>query len=138
MKLYIKSTACVSPLEITQTDESFEFSIPELTAAENLHVVNPNYKELLSLNSIRRISKFNKIGVFAALKCIENFTDPIDGIIVGTGIGGFQNTEKFILDMDDSLEKNLSPNPFFQSLHSSLSGNIAIATKCDAYNTTYV
>ncbi|MDC3388611.1 beta-ketoacyl synthase chain length factor, partial [Flavobacteriaceae bacterium] len=138
MKLYIKSTACVSPLEITETDKSFEFSMPELTAAGNLHVVNPNYKELLSLNSIRRISKFNKIGVFAALKCVQNFTNPIDGIIVGTGIGGFQNTEKFILDMDDSLEKNLSPNPFFQSLHSSLSGNIAIATKCDAYNTTYV
>jgi hypothetical protein len=72
MKLYIKSTACVSPLEITQTDESFEFSIPELTAAENLHVVNPNYKELLSLNSIRRISKFNKIGVFEDFKILKN------------------------------------------------------------------
>lgn len=138
MKLYLKSTSCISPVEITYFHKTFEFLINFSENNKSVQVINPNYTELLNLNTIRRISKFTKMGLHSALKCVENFEDSLDAIIVGTGIGGFRNTELFLFDMDQNCEKNLSPNPFFQSLHSSLSGNIAIALNCNCYNTTYV
>lgn len=135
MKLYILSSACVSPLDVYSQELSF--SSDHKDENDCLKVVEPHYKEFLDLNIIRRVAKYTKIGLYAALKTINDFGSP-DAIIVGTGVGGFLHSEKFIFEMDENSEKNLSPNFFFQSLHSSLSGNISIISKCKGYNITYV
>lgn len=137
MKLYIKNTACIAPVELSIWKNSFDLTQTNDTSLTKLQVVDPVYKERLSLNIIRRVAKYTKMGLYTALECLENKKTP-SAIIVGTGIGGFLYSEKFLLDMVNSDEKNLSPNSFFQSLHSSLSGMISITTKCYGYNITYV
>lgn len=138
MKLYIKSTACISPLEIETTSNIFELKKSSISSAKRFLAIEPNYKDYLNFNIIRRVSKFTKMGLFSALKCLDALEVTLNAILVGTGIGGFKNTEVFLTNMIDDKESNLSPNAFFQSLHSSLSGNIAILLKSNAYNITYV
>ncbi|MEL6926904.1 MAG: beta-ketoacyl synthase chain length factor, partial [Bacteroidota bacterium] len=138
MKLYINNASCVSPLEIVADEHTFELSPTLQQATDRLQIAPPPYKSLLSYNIIRRVAKFTKMGLYAAMQCVKEIEKTIDGVIVGTGIGGFLHSEKFISEMTERAETNLSPNAFFQSLHSSLSGNIAILTKCEGYNITYV
>ena len=139
MKLYIKKTACISALEINESSGRFELSkVTPDNPDKIIYVQKPNYRELLSTNIIRRASRNVIMGLFAALKCLEDFKFDIDAVIVGNGLGGLVQSESFLLEMANENEQNLSPNPFFQSLHSSLSGNIAIAIRCSSYNMTYV
>lgn len=135
MKLYILNTACIAPLEIYESETKVEIKQIENIISTKLQVVDPVYKERLNLNVIRRVAKFTKMGLFSALVCLDEKVP--DAVIVGTGIGGFFHSEKFLLEMVNRNEENLSPNAFLQSLHSSLSGNIAMITKCTGYNITY-
>ena len=139
MNLYIQSSFCISPVH--QDTISGEPEFVETVEASNqllLTAREPNYQDLLTTSIRRRLSRCVKMGLYAALKCIGKQDIAIGGVIVGTGLGGLIQSESFLLEMIDEEEANLSPNSFFQSLHSSLSGSIAIQTKCHSYNMTYV
>jgi len=137
-KLYIKNTACISSLEIVQSNDTFELMDTSSANYKDRFVIEPNYRDFLGSSIIRRGAKYMKNGLYTALKCLEEFNNEVKGIIVGTGVGSFLYTEKFLLEMIDKNEENLSPNTFLQSMSSTISGNIAILTKCNGYNMTYV
>ncbi len=138
MKLYIKNSACISSLGIQQNENSFELETISQEDPKKRYVIEPDYKEFLSFNVIRRSARYVKVGLFTALKCMQNIEHTLGGIIVGTGVGSFSYTEKFLDEMNAKNEEKLSPNLFLQSMNSLLSGYISILTKCTGYNLTYV
>ena len=66
-----------------------------------------------------------------------NITTP-EAIIVGTGMGCVQDSEKFLKAMLDNHEQHLTPTAFIQSTHNTVAGQLALHWQCHSYNTTYV
>jgi len=61
-----------------------------------------------------------------------------DSIIVGTGMGCSQDSEKFLKNVLENNEEFLTPTFFIQSTHNTVSGQIALGLQCHGYNFTYV
>ncbi|TQI70740.1 3-oxoacyl-(acyl-carrier-protein) synthase [Gramella sp. Hel_I_59] len=97
-----------------------------------------NYKELIKPMMLRRMSKAVKMGIFSAVQALSRsgIKSP-DAILVGTGQGCMQDTEKFMQQIEESEEQLLTPSSFIQSTHNTVSGQIALFLKCTGYNMTY-
>ncbi|KXH79183.1 beta-ketoacyl synthase chain length factor [Chryseobacterium kwangjuense] len=135
MKFYIENSYGIGPFE---NRDFKDFETRKTQDGDGFKVIEPDYYECLKTHIVRRGSRSAKFGMYAALKCMENQNaENIEGIIVGTSLGGLRNFEEFTLQMIDLEEVNMSPNPFIQSLHSTLSGNLAIELGTYAYNVTY-
>lgn len=68
----------------------------------------------------------------------ESGVDMPDAIITGTGLGCIEDTEKFLGSIIQNEERLLNPTPFIQSTHNTVAAAIALAVKCNNYNSTYV
>lgn len=103
-----------------------------------LQCIQPDYKDFLSANELRRMSKALKMGVAGANLCLEDasLSSP-ESIIIGTGKGCYKSTEVFLFSVEDNKEKFIPPSPFIQSSHGSIASQIAIQTGCKGYNMTY-
>ena len=98
-------------------------------------IVHPDYKEHIPAALIRRMSKIIRMGVGLGITVKED--KEIGGIIVGTGLGCLENTEKF---MDQFVKKKdgiLAPTAFIQSTHNTIAGQIGLILKDNCYNSTY-
>ncbi|MGG5209677.1 beta-ketoacyl synthase N-terminal-like domain-containing protein [Chryseobacterium sp. MIQD13] len=135
--VYINSASCIS-VQDTLKDNFFQ----DLTAdqsAQILKAIEPNYKEFIPPAMSRRMSKTVKMSSVAshyALK--EAGIQQPDAIIVGTGMGCSQDSEKFLKNVIDNNEEFLTPTFFIQSTHNTVAGQIALGLQCHAYNFTYV
>ena len=125
MKAYINSIHCMASQGVSNT----VFKITE-----------PNYTEVLgSSGELRRMSRLVKMGMYASQKCInETALEQMDAIVVGTGLGGVECSEKFLIPLLENESSTHSPTPFIQSLPNSIAGQIALKLKCYGYNMTYV
>ena len=125
MKAYINSIHCMTYQKVSDTT----FKISE-----------PNYGEVLgNSGELRRMSKLVKMGMYASQKCInETALEQMDAIVVGTGLGGVESSEKFLIPLLENESSTHSPTPFIQSLPNSIAGQIALKLKCYGYNMTYV
>ncbi len=85
----------------------------------------------------RRMSRIIKMGVCAAMKCLQDaeIKNP-DAIITGTGMGCIEDTGKFLSSYIENEEKLLNPTPFIQSTHNTVGAAIALMLKCHNYNNT--
>lgn len=98
----------------------------------------PDYKPIIPNPGIRRrMSRIIKMGVAAALQCINNETQP-EAIITATGLGCLADTEKFMAQLLDNNEQLLNPTAFIQSTFNTIGAQIALLQKLEVYNTTYV
>jgi 3-oxoacyl-(acyl-carrier-protein) synthase len=80
-----------------------------------------------------------KMGVATANLAIEEAgITTVDAIITGTGLGCFEDSERFLLAMLDNDEQFLTPTSFIQSTHNTVGSQIALIMKCHNYNFTYV
>lgn len=114
-------------------DEATEIQAP-LTVA-----IQPSYKELIPPTMIRRMSKGIKMGIFASQQALnEASVEDLDAIIVGTGLGCLEDSERFLKNMLDNEEEFLTPTSFIQSTHNTVGAQIALRLGCKAYNFTYV
>jgi 3-oxoacyl-(acyl-carrier-protein) synthase len=135
--VYINSASCIS-VQDTLKNHYFE----NLTANQSVQIlkaIEPNYKEFIRPAMIRRMSKTVKMSSVAsnyALKEAE--IEKPDAIIVGTGMGCSQDSEKFLKNVIDNNEEFLTPTFFIQSTHNTVAGQIALGLQCHAYNFTYV
>lgn len=135
--VYINSAACISAQD-TLNPDFFRNLTPE-NSVQVLKAVEPNYKEFIPPAAIRRMSRTVKMSSVAshyALK--EAGIDNPDAIIVGTGIGCAQDSERFLKNVLNNNEEFLTPTFFIQSTHNTVAGQIALGLKCHAYNFTYV
>lgn len=104
-----------------------------------LAVIEPDYKAFIPPNSLRRMSRLLKMGLAAALKCLQNSHIEVPGAIVtGTGRGSLQDTERFLKDIRQYEERALNPTPFIQSTYNAVNGMIAVQQQCTTYNNTFV
>jgi hypothetical protein len=99
--------------------------------------IHPDYKQYISPALIRRMSPIVKMGVTAGLKCVENQTENLAGIIVGTGLGCLRDTEVFLKTVLKKDGLAISPTAFIQSTHNTIAGQLALSLGNKGYNMTH-
>lgn len=104
-----------------------------------MHACEPDYKSIITdANQRRRMSRIVKMGVAAALLCLQQEREQkIDAIITATGLGCLSDTEKFMNTLLDNDEQLLNPTAFIQSTFNVVGAQIALLTNNHAYNNTY-
>ncbi|WP_160138047.1 beta-ketoacyl synthase N-terminal-like domain-containing protein [Chryseobacterium sp. c4a] len=135
--VYINSASCISAQD-TLNENILQHLKPE-NSAKIIKAIEPNYKEFIPPAMSRRMSKTVKMSSVAshfALK--EAGIEKPDAIIVGTGMGCSQDSEKFLKNVIDNHEEFLTPTFFIQSTHNTVAGQIALGLQCHSYNFTYV
>ena len=98
-------------------------------------IIHPNYKEAIPGVNLRRMSTIVKMGLANTIKC--STSNKIDAIVVGTGLGSIHHTELFLSSFINDNQSILSPTPFINSVHNTISGEIALHTQNKGYNSTY-
>jgi 3-oxoacyl-[acyl-carrier-protein] synthase II len=139
MAIYINGSACIS--HFNTLDENFFFEdVSPVPTSNQLQATEPDYKEYIQpVNLLRRMSHVVKMGVSAALQSIKNSnTEKVEAIVIGTGIGCYEDTDKFLRSLIENNEELLTPTSFIQSTHNTVAGQIALMIKCYGYNFTYV
>ncbi|MGH1520337.1 beta-ketoacyl synthase N-terminal-like domain-containing protein [Chryseobacterium sp. JK1] len=135
--VYINSAACISAQD-TLNDNILQNLTPE-NSLSIIKAIEPNYKEFIPPAMIRRMSKTVKMSSVASAYALkEAGIEKPDAIIVGTGMGCSQDSEKFLKNVIDNHEEFLTPTYFIQSTHNTVAGQIALGLQCHAYNFTYV
>lgn len=137
MSVFINSIGNISPQPTVDNNRFLEEIV--LHDSKHLSCIEPNYRDYIPANYLRRMSRVIKMGVSAAKICLEEagVTNP-DAIIVGTGLGCLEDTEKFLTAIYEHNEEEVSPTQFIQSTHNSVASQIAIMLGCSNYNFTYV
>lgn len=135
--VYINSASCIS-VQDTLNENILQNLKPE-NSAKIIKAIEPNYKEFIPPGMIRRMSKTVKMSSVASYYALkEAEIEKPDAIIVGTGMGCSQDSEKFLKNVIDNHEEFLTPTFFIQSTHNTVAGQIALGLQCHAYNFTYV
>ncbi|PQA93518.1 3-oxoacyl-ACP synthase [Chryseobacterium shigense] len=135
--VYINSASCISVQDTLK--ENFFQDLKADPSVQILKAVDPNYKEFIPPAMIRRMSKTVKMSSVASNHALkEAGIEKPDAIIVGTGMGCSQDSEKFLKNVIDNNEEFLTPTFFIQSTHNTVAGQIALGLQCHAYNFTYV
>ncbi|MDR1156549.1 MAG: beta-ketoacyl synthase chain length factor [Bacteroidales bacterium] len=134
--MYILSAACISPQDTFAHSDAF----PSVRILEGNRwaCMEPDYKTCIADATLRRrMSRIVKMGVAAALRCVDLAGAQPDAIITATGLGCLSDTEKF-LDTLISNERQLNPTPFIQSTFNTVGAQIALMLGNHGYNNTYV
>ena len=101
--------------------------------------LDPDFKKMLSPLVARRMSNVIKRAVVTSRQALDASEINIpEAIIVGTGLGCIEETEKFLDAMICNDEQGLQPVHFFQSTHNTIASQIAISLQCHGFNNTHV
>jgi 3-oxoacyl-(acyl-carrier-protein) synthase len=133
--MFIKDMSCISTQE-TYNNTLFEngakvFNTSKLWAKE------PDYKDVIPLGLLRRMSKLVRMSVATGMPLIEKYKD-IDGIIIGSSNGSAERSLRFLNQIIDYNEGTLTPTDFVQSTANCVAGVLALMGKITGYNTTHV
>ncbi|MBO6186418.1 MAG: beta-ketoacyl synthase chain length factor [Chryseobacterium sp.] len=135
--VYINSAACISVQDTL--NENFFQNLQSENSVQIVKAIEPNYKEFIPPAASRRMSKTVKMSTVASQYALkEAGIEKPDAIIVGTGMGCSQDSEKFLKNVLENNEEFLTPTFFIQSTHNTVSGQIALGLQCHGYNFTYV
>lgn len=100
-------------------------------------LINPVFKEYIDAGLLRRMSKILRMSVTCAKECLKQAEiEQPDSILVGTGFGCLQDTEKFLNNML-TIEGLLPPTSFIQSTHNTIAGQISLSIGNHGYNMTH-
>lgn len=133
--MFIKDSTCISPQ--ATTDKSF-FEKETKSYTGNKYIsIEPEYKDLIPFGLLRRMGRAVRIGVGAGMLLLKRNAQT-DGIIIGTANGGLEDCIKFLNQILQYEEGNLTPTNFIQSTPNSIAGQLAIMHKNNKYNTTHV
>ncbi len=100
-------------------------------------LLSPNYKDYIEGGLLRRMSKILRMSVACAKDSLQQAKlDQPDSIVVGTGLGCLQDTEKF-LNTFLTVEGLLPPTSFIQSTHNTIAGQISLSIGNHGYNMTH-
>lgn len=136
-KIYVNGISCISAQPTFLDGFLTKYSVNQNDNI--LPVIEPSYKEYIPIGAIRRMGKAVKMGIVASLEALKNAEISIpEAIIVGTGLGCLQDTEKFLTGILDNEEQHLTPTAFIQSTHNTVAGQIALNLCCKGLNFTFV
>lgn len=137
MKLYIQATGNISP----QRTFGHRFFLSEAVEymGNRLTCIEPDYKIFIDVKQIRRMSRIIKMGVAAAMECLQEAgVESPDAIITGTAYGCLDDTGIFLSKMIEQNEELLAPTAFIQSTHNTIGAQIALMLHCKGYNNVFV
>jgi 3-oxoacyl-[acyl-carrier-protein] synthase II len=135
--MYIRATGNISPQKTFGhppfLEKPVEFFGNRLTCTE------PDYKDVIDIKLIRRMSRIIRLGVAAAMECLREagVTMP-DAIVTGTAYGCMEDTGNFLSRMVEFKEELLTPTAFIQSTHNTIGAQIGLMLKCNNYNNAFV
>jgi 3-oxoacyl-[acyl-carrier-protein] synthase II len=137
MKIYIRATGNISP----QKTFGHPPLLQELVVQQGnrMRCAEPDYSAFIDVKMIRRMSRIIKMGVAAAMECLQEagVTNP-DAIVTGTAYGCLEDTGIFLKKMVQQNEEMLTPTSFIQSTHNTIGAQIALLLQCHQYNNTFV
>jgi hypothetical protein len=131
--LYIHKTYCISAQQDLLQDDIENINEP---VDKKLLAIEPSY-EKIPPGILRRMGKSIRMGVGAALPLISE-TNSIDGIIMGSANAGMEDCVKFLNQMVQYEEGQLTPGSFVQSTGNVIAGQLGLITKNKGYNITHI
>jgi 3-oxoacyl-(acyl-carrier-protein) synthase len=134
--MYIRATGNISP------QKTFGHQ-PLVDAVEytgnRLACIEPDYKEFIDPKQIRRMSRIIRMGVAAAMECLQEAEVKVpDAIVTGTAYGCLEDTNSFLSKMVEFNEELLTPTSFIQSTHNTIGAQIGLMLQCNNYNNAFV
>ena len=137
MKVFIRSAGNISPQH--SLDKNAFFQQRAVTSLDYFNCIEPAYEEFIDSKMIRRMSRIVKMGVSAAITCLQNGGVENPGaILTATAYGCLEDSSAFLRRMIEFEEKMLSPTAFIQSTHNTVGAQIALLLRCHNYNNTIV
>ncbi len=133
MMLYIHKTYCISAQQDLLQDKIELINEP---VDKKLLAIEPSYQQIPP-GILRRMGKSIRMGVGAALPLITE-TNSIDGIIMGSANAGMDDCVKFLNQMVQYEEGQLTPGSFVQSTGNVIAGQLGLITKNKGYNITHI
>ncbi len=135
--MYIRATGNISA-QHSFGNLPFLTEIVEYTG-NRLNCIEPDYKDIIDLKMIRRMSRIIRMGVAAATECLKEAAIEIpDAIVTGTAYGCLQDTDLFLSKMVEQNEELLTPTAFIQSTHNTIGAQIGLMIKSNNYNNAFV
>ena len=131
--LYIHQTNCISPQQNLLQDD---FELLNEPVDKKLLAIEPSHKGIPP-GILRRMGKAIRMGVGAALPLVSP-TVPVDGIIIGSSNAGMDECVKFLNQIVNYEEGQLTPGNFVQSTGNVIAGQLGLITKNKGYNITHV
>lgn len=135
--MYINGAGAISPQKTYDNGVFLE----EINRYEGnqLSCALPDFKDYIHPLKLRRLSRMLKMGLAAAVICLrEARLEAPDAIITATGYGLQGDVVKFLREVLEQREEQLTPTYFMQSTYNALSGLLALSLRCTGYNNTYV
>jgi len=135
--MYIRATGNISP------QKTFgHLPLPEepvVYSTNRLACIEPDYKEFIDVKLIRRMSRIIRMGVAAAMECLQEANVKVpDAIVTGTAYGCLEDTGSFMTKMVEFNEELLTPTAFIQSTHNTIGAQIGLMLQCNHYNNAFV
>lgn len=130
---YIHQASCISSNASFGTIDLETLHEP---VDNKLMSIEPAY-EGIPPGILRRMGKAVRIGVGAALPIVKEHPE-INGIIIGTANGGMEDCFKFLNQIIQYEEGQLTPGNFVQSTPNGIAAQIGMIGKFKFYNITHV
>ncbi len=131
--MYIHNTFCISP---QQTSLQPGIVLLHEPADKKLLAIEPVY-DGIPPGVLRRMGKAIRMGVGAALPLIKR-NENMDGIIIGSANAGMDECVKFLNQIVQYEEGQLTPGNFVQSTSNVIAGQLGMISKNKGYNITHV
>lgn len=131
--LYIHQTYCISPQKNPLEDSLDLITEP---VDKKLLAIEPVYDKIPP-GILRRMGKAIRMGVGTALPLVAS-TKNIEGIIIGSANAGMDECVKFLNQIVDYDEGQLTPGNFVQSTGNVIAGQLGMISRNKGYNVTHV
>ena len=134
--MYISATGNISPQKTFGHQPLVD--VVEYTG-NRLACIEPDYKDFIDPKQIRRMSRIIRMGVAAAMECLQEAGVKVpDAIVTGTAYGCLEDTNSFLSKMVEFKEELLTPTSFIQSTHNTIGAQIGLILQCNNYNNAFV
>lgn len=135
-KVFINGASALSAQPTFGGDGPLE---PRWYEAHPLMATIPDISSFVPPMQARRMTRLVKLGIAAGMDALKKAGVQKPGaVIVGTGDGCKQSTERFLNNMIEHDEQVPDPTAFIGSTHNGVAGQIAMAVDCKGYNYTYL
>jgi len=135
--MFIRATGNISPQKsfghLPFLEETVEYN------GNRLACIEPDYKNYIDAKLIRRMSRIIRMGVAAAMECLQEADVKVpDAIVTGTAYGCLEDTVSFLTKLVEYKEELLTPTAFIQSTHNTIGAQIGLMLQCNNYNNAFV
>ncbi len=131
--LYIHKKYCISAQHDPLENDLEKINDP---VDKKLLAVEPSY-DMIPPGVLRRMGKSIRMGVGTALPLLDN-ENPVNGFIIGSANAGLDECVKFLIQIVDYDEGQLTPGNFVQSTGNVIAGQIGMISKNKGYNITHI